>query len=67
MLEKIIKIIKKVFIFSKNVQKSKKSEEIRFCQNPKCENQLHGKITQKFCSESCKKKMKYKRHSQIQK
>ena len=41
--------------------------QIRFCANPNCSNIVVGKSNKKYCSESCKKKEKYKRKKEQEK
>lgn len=41
--------------------------QTRFCANPHCCNKVVGKSNKKYCSESCKKKEKYKRQKEQEK
>ena len=41
--------------------------QIRFCANPNCSHIVIGKSNKKYCSESCKKKEKYKRKKEQEK
>lgn len=66
MLKKIKKWLS-YWLKTKENNTPKLKTQIRFCANPNCSNIVVGKSNKKYCSESCKKKEKYKRKKEQEK